>query len=65
MRWAERHIIAGRCTSQRGDNMYDILIIGAGPAGLTAAIYGIRAGMSVLVLESMMLKKMKQILLPP
>lgn len=31
--------------------MYDIIIIGAGTAGLTAAIYGLRAGKSVLVLE--------------
>lgn len=31
--------------------MYDIIIIGAGPAGLSAAIYGVRAGKSVLVLE--------------
>lgn len=30
---------------------YDILIVGAGPAGLTAAIYARRAGKSVLVLE--------------
>ena len=31
--------------------MYDIIIIGAGPAGLTAAIYARRARKSVLVLE--------------
>ena len=31
--------------------MYDIIIIGAGPAGLTAAIYGRRANKKVLVLE--------------
>lgn len=30
---------------------YDILIVGAGPAGLTAAIYARRAGKTVLVLE--------------
>lgn len=32
--------------------MYDIIIIGAGPAGLTAALYAKRYGMSILVLES-------------
>lgn len=31
--------------------MYDILIVGAGTAGLTAAIYARRAGKSVLVIE--------------
>ncbi len=33
--------------------MYDIIIIGAGPAGLSAAMYAGRAGASVLVLERM------------
>lgn len=31
--------------------MYDIIIIGGGPAGLTAALYSLRAGKSVLVIE--------------
>ena len=32
--------------------MYDLIIVGAGPAGLTAAIYGRRADKKVLVLEA-------------
>lgn len=32
-------------------NMYDIVIVGAGPAGLTAAVYARRAGKSVLLLD--------------
>ena len=31
--------------------IYDMLIVGGGPAGMTAAIYGRRAGKSVLVVE--------------
>ena len=31
--------------------MYDIAIVGAGPAGMSAAIYACRAGLSVLVFE--------------
>ena len=32
--------------------MYDIIIVGAGPAGLTAALYALRANKKVLVLEA-------------
>ena len=31
--------------------MHDIIIVGGGPAGLTAAVYALRAGKSVLVIE--------------
>ncbi len=31
--------------------MYDVIIIGSGPAGYTAGIYAIRSGLSVLILE--------------
>ena len=33
--------------------MYDIIIVGAGPAGLTSAIYGVRGGKSVLMIEKL------------
>ena len=31
--------------------MYDICVIGGGPAGLTAALYSLRAGHSTLLME--------------
>ena len=31
--------------------VYDLIIVGGGPAGLTSAIYGLRAGLTVLLLE--------------
>lgn len=37
--------------AERSHLMKDIIVIGAGPAGLTAAIYALRAGKSVLILE--------------
>lgn len=32
-------------------NIYDVIIIGAGPAGLSAAVYTSRAGLSTIILE--------------
>ena len=33
------------------EKIYDIVVVGGGPAGLTAAVYGLRNGKSVLVIE--------------
>ncbi len=35
------------------ENLYDIIIIGGGPAGYSAALYAARAGFSTLVIEKM------------
>ena len=35
------------------DQIYDIIILGGGAAGYTAAMYAVRAGHSVLVIEKM------------
>ena len=34
------------------ERRYDLVIIGAGPAGMSAAIYGSRAGLRVVMLEA-------------
>jgi len=47
-----RHIeISGAYVYKGGFHMYDLIIIGSGPAGLSAAIYGKRAGLNLLVVE--------------
>ena len=33
------------------ENIYDIVVVGAGPAGMTAAIYGARAGKKTVMIE--------------
>ena len=34
------------------NEQYDVIIVGAGPAGLTAAIYASRANLKVLIVEA-------------
>ena len=35
------------------EKIYDMIIVGGGPGGYTAALYGARAGLSVLVIEKL------------
>ena len=37
--------------------IYDMIIIGSGPAGLAAAVYGQRAKLDLLVIEKQMIRK--------
>ena len=39
-------------TNTKAENIFDMIILGAGPAGLSAAQYGARAALKVLVIEN-------------
>lgn len=41
-------------SSKGQEKVYDMIILGGGPAGLTAAIYGGRANLNILIVEHMM-----------
>ena len=43
--------VSGSQIRQEEKNMYDIVIIGAGPAGVSAAVYAASRGKNTLVIE--------------
>src|SRR5580693_4154446 len=49
----EKDVLAGRVglRTQAAQDFYDIVVIGAGPAGLAAAVYGASEGLKTLVIE--------------
>jgi thioredoxin reductase (NADPH) len=42
----------GMVSAPRGETVYDVAVVGAGPAGLSTAVYGASEGLSVVVLDS-------------
>jgi thioredoxin reductase (NADPH) len=48
---AEAGIILGITPELDPDTVFDVAVVGAGPAGLAAAVYGASEGLSVLVLD--------------
>jgi thioredoxin reductase (NADPH) len=49
---AELAQVIGLPTPKPSDDVYDLLIVGAGPAGLAAAVYGASEGLHTIVLDS-------------
>src|SRR6202789_664468 len=51
----EQEILAARVglRTQAAQDFYDIIVVGAGPAGLAAAVYGASEGLKTLVIEPM------------
>jgi thioredoxin reductase (NADPH) len=49
---AEAAICLGLTPDLDPDKLYDVIVTGAGPAGLATAVYGASEGLSVLVLDS-------------
>jgi len=49
---AELARVIGLPTPKSSEDVYDLLIVGAGPAGLAAAVYGASEGLHTIVLES-------------
>lgn len=47
---SRRDVCQGEMKGERSF-MYDLIIVGAGPAGLSAAVYGMRAGLKLIVIE--------------
>ena len=48
---AEAALCLGMTPELNPDTIYDVAVVGAGPAGLAAAVYAASEGLSVLVLD--------------